>query len=236
MKHAPLTPAPRISLTDHVTQALAQAIGSGAFPPGTKLPPEHRLCQQYGVSRTVVREAISRLRSDALVEARQGAGVFVLDDRGARPFRIAGGQALGRREMIDITELRMAFDVQASVLAARRRTAADIRRIRATLAEMRRALDSGELGDAADLDFHRAVAAATHNALYVSFYSFLEPHVRKAIRVLRARSRAQDGVAEQVQREHERLAAAIVDRDPERAGAVARRLIENTLRRLAAAP
>jgi GntR family transcriptional repressor for pyruvate dehydrogenase complex len=236
MKHPPITLPPRTSLTDHVTLALAQAISAGAFAPGTKLPPEHRLCRQYGVSRTVVREAISRLRSDALVAARQGAGVFVLDDRGQRPFRIAGGEAPAQREMIEITELRMAFDVQASVLAARRRTAADIRRIRAALKEMRRALDAGELGDAADLDFHRAVAAATHNDLYVSFYRFLVPHVQKAIRVSRARSRAEDGVAEQVQQEHERLAAAIVDRDPDRAGSVAKRLIENTLRRLAAAP
>lgn len=231
--HALITPAPRVSLADHVASALALGIASGQIAPGTRLPPEQELGQRYGVSRTVVREAISRLRSDGMVEARQGVGVFVLDDAGRRPFRINGGEAISTQEMIAITELRMAFDVQASVLAARRRTPSDLRRLRAALKEMRRALDGGELGDEADLAFHRAVAAATHNALYVSFFAFLEPHVRKAIRVSRQRSREQAAVAEKVHREHEDLAAAIIARDPDRAGNVARRLIESTLRRLA---
>jgi GntR family transcriptional repressor for pyruvate dehydrogenase complex len=232
MQQTRITPAPRVSLTDHVAQSLARAIAAGEVPPGTKLPPEHALCLRYGVSRTVVREAISRLRSDGLVQARQGVGVFVLDDHGRRPFRITGGEELSSREIIRITELRMAFDVQASVLAASRRTAADVHKLRAALGEMRRALDSGELGDAADLAFHRAVAAATGNPLYVSFFAFLEPHVLKAIRVSRQRSRRQPGVAQRVHEEHERLAEAIVARNPERAGMIARRLIESTLRRL----
>jgi len=234
MKHTRITPAPRVSLTDHVARSLAHEISAGTIPAGAKLPAEHALCAQYGVSRTVVRESISRLRSDGLVEARQGVGVFVLADGGSRPFRISGGPALARREMIEITELRMAFDVQASVLAARRHTAADVRRLKAALKEMRRALDSGELGAEADLEFHRVVAAATHNRLYASFFAFLEPHVRKAIAVSRARSRMQAELAEQVHREHERLAAAIIARDADRAGAIARSLIENTLKRLAA--
>src|SRR5437870_2972257 len=66
------------SLADRVAERLAEEIRAGRWPVGSKLPTEVRLVEQLGVSRTVVREAISRLRNAGLVEPRQGSGVFVL--------------------------------------------------------------------------------------------------------------------------------------------------------------
>jgi GntR family transcriptional repressor for pyruvate dehydrogenase complex len=67
------------SLTEEVVTSLSECIRSGAFHPGSKLPTEIEIMQQEGVSRTVVREAISRLQAARLVETRHGIGTFVLE-------------------------------------------------------------------------------------------------------------------------------------------------------------
>ena len=67
-----------LNLTERVAQLLREKVDRGDFAVGTKLPAEGKMAQQLGVSRTVVREAVSRLKSDGLLESRQGSGVFVL--------------------------------------------------------------------------------------------------------------------------------------------------------------
>lgn len=224
----------RGNLTEQLAAKLAQDIRDGITPPGTRLPTENELCQQFNVSRTVVREAISRLKSDGLVISRQGAGVFVLKESTDRPFRIAG-QGASIEEIMQISELRMAFDVEAAVLAAKRRTPKQVEAMRVALDDMGHAVTTGsDIGAEADLAFHRAIADATGNPLYQSFFKFLEPFVRRAITEARSRSQQRAGLPERVQREHEDLFNAIVARDADAAAAAARRNIQGTMRRLSA--
>lgn len=77
------------NLVAKVSEQLRRSIQAGEITPGTKLPSEARLTESFGVSRTVIREAIAALRADRLVEARQGAGVFVLEPQPpeAVPFK-----------------------------------------------------------------------------------------------------------------------------------------------------
>src|SRR5580704_14105114 len=77
------------SLTDRITAALRQDIISGKYEPGRQLPAGKDLSATFGVSITVIREALSRLKSDGLIASHQGKGVFVEDDARARPFRLA---------------------------------------------------------------------------------------------------------------------------------------------------
>ena len=76
------------SLTDRVCEALTQLIRGNDFPPGSRLPSEMGMAGRFGVSRTVIREAVSRLKSEGLVETRQGSGVFVREENMQAPFRI----------------------------------------------------------------------------------------------------------------------------------------------------
>src|SRR6267142_3669921 len=113
------------SLTDRITATLRDDIVSGKYAPGGQLPPGKELGQHFGVSITVVREALSRLKADGLVASRQGKGVFVPNDTRLRPFRLELTSG-ARMPVAHIFELRMGVEVQAASLAAERRTAQDL--------------------------------------------------------------------------------------------------------------
>src|SRR5258708_729839 len=113
------------SLTDRITVTLREHIVGGKYAPGRQLPAGKDLSQAFGVSITVIREALSRLKADGLVASRQGKGVFVANDSKARPFRLIKSSGT-QRALLEIFELRMGVEVQAASLAAKRRTTRDL--------------------------------------------------------------------------------------------------------------
>ena len=121
------------TLADRVARLLAQQIRTGVYPVDARLPTESAMSEQYGVSRTVVREAVSRLRSDGLVETRQGSGTVVCDPRVSDAFRLTpspdGNPAQG---VLQILELRRGIEAEMAALAAERRSAAEMKRIQAS--------------------------------------------------------------------------------------------------------
>ncbi|KAB2875677.1 MAG: FadR family transcriptional regulator, partial [Bauldia sp.] len=117
--------APR-NLTSELASRLSEEIVAGKLAPGTRLPTEHELMRSFGVSRTVVREAIAALRSEGLVETRQGSGAFVAADSRRRPFRIDPEGLESVEQVLDVLELRICIEVEAAGLAAERRSTADI--------------------------------------------------------------------------------------------------------------
>src|SRR5579875_596620 len=100
---------PRITtspaLTDRVAHALLEKIDSGAFPPGSRLPSELTLAEEFGVSRTVLREAISRLKYEGVVEGRQGSGVFVTEQARVKPLRIPVTSVESLESVLQILEI-----------------------------------------------------------------------------------------------------------------------------------
>lgn len=159
-------PARKPKLTAQVIDNLRNRIESGDLVPGAKLPTESMLVQQFGVSRTVVREAIAALAADGYVEPRQGAGVFVL----ARPMvtRIALSVDASDRlsTALNVLELRMAIEIEAAALAAVRKSAAQEAAMRDAFAKFERLMEEGRPTAPADFEFHVAIAAATNNPLY----------------------------------------------------------------------
>lgn len=157
---------------DVVLEQLRRAIGLGRFAPGDKLPPERSLAQQLGVSRTTLRSALRVLAREGVVEVLRGAyGGIVVRSRGE-----GGGEARRTHEDIENTfAFRLANERAAARLAAVRRTAADIRRLRAILEVMddltrtaaaRTNPDNVPLFIAADAEFHLAVARAARHPLF----------------------------------------------------------------------
>ncbi|HZX87191.1 MAG TPA: GntR family transcriptional regulator, partial [Reyranella sp.] len=125
--------APSVRLSERVAEALAAEIRSGRLQPGNKLPTEPELVAQFAVSRTVVREAVSRLKSIGLVESRQGSGVYVLE-AAIPPLSFDANEAVSREAVIQMVEVRRALEAEVAGLAAQRRSPEDLQRIRQAVA------------------------------------------------------------------------------------------------------
>ncbi len=167
------TSRPAGNLVVKVSHELRQAIQSGSFLPGTKLPSEAKLTQNFGVSRTVIREAIAALRADGLVEARQGAGVFVLEEPKAEvlPFQNLDYERIS--SVIEMLELRTGVEIEAAGLAALRRSPSQEETIIQCHREVLHCLEAGKPTTDADFALHLAIADATNNPRFREFLSLI---------------------------------------------------------------
>ncbi len=227
---APLTP-PR-NLTGELVARLSEEITSGRFGPNEQLPTEQQMIASFGVSRTVVREAIAALKAEGLVESRQGAGVFVASNP-QRPFRIdpLGIRCVG--DVLQLMELRITVEVAAAGLAAERRSAAQLRAIRQSLKAFERAVRADDDAVDADFGFHCAIGAATNNRFYVSFLGYLGSFIipRRSIDFEVGSDADSHGYLEGVLAEHRAVADAIKARDVEGARRAMRTHLERGQRR-----
>ena len=163
----------RPKLSEHVVQTLRSQIFNGDFSEGEKLPTETRMTEIFGVSRTVIREAVAALAADGLVEPRHGAGVFVLGNPTTRIGAI--GVDAGNRisQAVNVLEVRMGIEIESAGLAAQRRSPSQEARIQEAFFEFERLLRQGEPTGKADFQFHREIAAATNNPFYVEILDAL---------------------------------------------------------------
>ena len=155
-------------LSDVVSERLLEAIRAAELPPGARLPSERELGERFGVSRTVIREAVRHLAARGVLEVRAGSGASVaLVDSSNVSEALA--LFLGRKGLPDpgkIHEVRQAIEMQTVRLAAERGTDAHLAQIRATHERLVAASDP-EAASEADVAFHRAIAEATENELFV---------------------------------------------------------------------
>ncbi|MBS0248394.1 MAG: FadR family transcriptional regulator [Proteobacteria bacterium] len=225
--------APTSNLTERVAASMRDDIMQGRFKLGQLLPSEGAMATSFGVSRTVMREAISRLKAEGLVSTRQGLGVFVAAARPPQVFRIDPSTYGDVEEVLRIVELRMGFEAEAAALAAVRRTTADLKNLRQAIEAMAAAIDLSDLegGVAADVEFHGAICEATHSRYYPALFSSLGEFLRENIALSRDNSSRHHRAA-QSQSEHRAIFKAIQARDPEEARSAVRSHLENTALRL----
>jgi GntR family transcriptional repressor for pyruvate dehydrogenase complex len=211
-----------------VMARLAADIRSGRLGPGARLPTEQALTLAMGVSRTVVREAVSALRADGLLVTRRGSGAYVADPA-AGPFRIGAARAAALGDILDVMELRLAVEVEAAAFAAERASRRQIAAIRAAWRAIDRALRAGEGAVAEDFAFHRAIAEATGNRQFPRFLAFLGSHVipRQSVRLSLDTPAERRAYLERIQHEHASIVSGISGRDP----AEARRAMRDHLTR-----
>ncbi|TFW27575.1 FadR/GntR family transcriptional regulator [Massilia horti] len=221
------------SLAQAVVDEVSHGIAEGRLKPGDKLPTESAIMGLHGVSRTVVREAISRLQAAGLVETRHGIGTFVLE-------RPQPGLALGTdsivtvRDVLAILELRISMETEAAWLAASRRTDEQVTQMQAALAEMKASMSSGSIAVEADRRFHLLIAQATGNRYFVEIMGQLGRAIIPRARV-NTPGMAQDQPLDYLQRihhEHEDIYNAIARRDQEAARAAMRTHLSNSRERL----
>ena len=219
----------RSSLADRVVGLLRRSITGGCLTPGTRLPTGQQMAKQYGVSLMVIREAISSLRADGLIESRQGAGVFVAEPGSNQPFRIQPLLSPGPEAVRKIFELRMSVEVSAAGLAATRAKRSQIANLRRVHQRMSAEAASGSACIEEAMAFHRAIAEATNNELFVEFIIFLGYAIRESIRL----TRSNDGQRKmpEVLAEHAAILDAICAGDAAKAQAAAMAHMINSVNR-----
>ncbi|MDK3020917.1 FadR/GntR family transcriptional regulator [Pseudodonghicola flavimaris] len=220
-------------LPDEIAQDLGAKISSGALPVGSRLPSERDLCTQYSVSRAVVREALSQLKSDGLVAARAGSGVYVTERDSTNAFRFQTFAVSDLKRLEEAMELLVSIEVAATRLAALRRTPEDLKKIKRALIGMEYAIASERLGDEEDYQFHQAIVEATHNQHFISLCQHLEASARNIIRQARSNTKANHAdLLDAVQEEHKAIYKALEDGDEERAAEAAARHLKNAAKRI----
>ncbi len=224
---------PRLKLSARIVERLREDLMAGVVPPGGKLPTESQLTAQFGVSRTVVREAIAALAADGLVETRQGSGVFATRHLSSALADMAAEMGSRVSAALNVLEVRLAIEVESAALAAQRHSPSQEASIQEAFFEFERLLRNDEPTGPADLAFHRAIAAATGNPSYVDALDALG---RRAIPCDVSSPFSTEFVQEReyqagLQREHLAILTAISARSPEQARESMRMHLSNSQRR-----
>lgn len=226
----------RKPLSAMVAENLAGKIRSGALQPGAQLPTEAELCAQYDVSRTVVREAVARLRSEGLVIPHQGRGMFVSETPARRNFSIPDEALKTLPETIALLELRLSVEVEAAGLCAERRTQAEAERIRALMEQVdARHADPATVQIHYDYDLHLAIAKATRNEFIHGFLTYLRPMIVPRYRLgYVVAPDLSDRYYRGIHKEHRAIVDAIDRQDGAAARRAMRKHLHNSLERVRA--
>ncbi|KAF7599600.1 MAG: GntR family transcriptional regulator [Candidatus Dactylopiibacterium carminicum] len=224
----------RETLTDQLTRTLTERIAAGRYMVGAKLPSEQEMIGEFGVSRTVVREAIAKLRARGTVATMQGVGAFVVQQEITKGFEIDSGSLSAVQEMVSVLELRIALESEAAVLAAQRRTPAQLAAMKAVLQEMNEAIARGEDAVQADMRFHQQIAEAAGNPHFLKLFNYVGELLipRARLQAVRLDNTPMPDYLARVQREHEQICYAIERQDPEAARAALRMHLSESKARL----
>ncbi|MGB0664910.1 MAG: FadR/GntR family transcriptional regulator [Pontibacterium sp.] len=208
------------SLASNVADQLETMIAQSQIDVGQKLPTENKLCEMFNVSRTVVREAITQLKSLGLVETRRGVGTTVLR---SQPAESSNGYQINPsavEDILHILEFRMSVEVNATKAAAQRRSEADVDALESALVAFDNALKVDGMAREADLEFHMAIANATKNPFFQQFFEQFNKNVIPRAQIIDSNSdqTANEDYLRVVQQEHLAIFDAIKAQDPDAAG------------------
>ncbi len=226
----PITKA--ASLADRLVQQFERKIENGELPPGSRFPTEKDVTEEFGVSRTVVREAFARLTARGLLISRRGSGAYVADGARYRAFQVTPQEINAIEDVLKLLEMRIGFETEMAQLAAVRRSDDDLTAMRTALDAMATSTDV-DASIAADAAFHNAIAHATGNVYYTRFTDFL------GIRFIPSRRlylQADDPVvhatyAATINRDHLAIYKAIASGDAAKAGRAARKHMQKSFER-----
>lgn len=198
-------------LYEQIVQQIQESIHKGALKEGDRLPAERELAQQFGVSRTAVREAVKALIEKGLVEAHPGRGTFVIG-RTSNPLQ----QTLDRVIRVSqpegtatLAEVRAILEPEIAALAADRATEDDFVAMREAISVMDESRQDPDAFIEADLDFHLALAEAAANPLILSLIDSIVGLLREQ----RMRIFYVGGGPERGQYHHKRILEAVEHRD-----------------------
>lgn len=205
-------------LSSRISRLILSEIQSGQLLPGDRLPAETVLAQKYGVSRTILREAIASLKNDDILESKQGRGIIVKNPNQRQAFRFSDVfETISVDEVNYFYEMRALLESEAAGLAAVRHTKEDMLSIKKGLEEMVEAVRSSSSGDEAHFKYNGAIAKASHNPVLIEFLSFLQNKLHSLAKDLRLKTMMSPERAETVLSEHRRIVDSIFSGDSQKA-------------------
>lgn len=222
------------NLSTTVVDALRQQITDGVLQPGHKLPAESALEQEFEVSRTVIREALSRLQAAGLVEKYRGKGTYVLTRPTSHSFAAPSQENQSHQDRIDLLDFRIGIEVATAALAARRRSTTQLTAVKRALDAFGESREKPSSAVTADFAFHRSIAIAANNRYYLDLLESLGTTMiaMPQTRLMQPDPAAQDNHYSRVQDEHQAIYDAIRLQDPQASSAAMRTHLTNTRIRL----
>lgn len=221
-----IIPIPRSTLTEAAFENLISHVVRGDWKAGDRIPPERELCQQLGIARTSLREALKAMELIGMLDSRVGDGTFVCERTQflSRPllWAFAGADHL---ELRDIMDARTLLEVDLAGLAAERGSAAEIEEIEQNVRQTRECIAEGRSILDEDMRFHLAIATAGHNQLLQNAVQLLRNMMLQWIHF----KLLIPNVPSKVLKRHEAIYYAIRMRDVERARAAMRTHLEETI-------
>ncbi|MBT6545678.1 MAG: FadR family transcriptional regulator [Rhodobacteraceae bacterium] len=211
-------------LAARVADHLSRQIRLGQIVPQSRLPTENDLANELGVSRNVVREALSQLRADGLVYVRQGAGAFALAPEDSKVIRLDPLRLEQAADLGELFELRAILETEAAGLAATRISPDGLSVLSEALARMQGQERTRDDSVAADLEFHHEISRATGNAYILMFTAYIAGQIRDTIYLAR-RVQSIEAVVDETVAEHRAILAALKNGDEAQARDAMRRHI-----------
>ena len=211
----PYLPIQTERLYEQIVEQIEARIVSGEIIVGSQLSPERELAEQFGVSRTAVREAVKILREKGLIEIRPGRGTFVTNGttgamRQSLDLLMKFGSTDGSANLVEVREI---LEPEIAAIAATRMTDEFISAMREAVEIMETAFDNVEIYVEADLDFHLALAEATQNPIIPA----LMDTIIDLLREQRKRTGLVKGGLQRGQIYHKKILEAVIRKDPQAA-------------------
>ena len=215
--YTPIRPA---RLYEQIVDQIEDRIVKGDLEPGDRLAPERELAEQFGVSRTAIREAVKALAQKGLVEVLPGRGTFITNGttqavRHSLDLMMKIGSVEGQRSLVEVREI---LEPEIAALAAKRATDEQIAAMEEAVTVMEGTLSEIDEFIEADMDFHLALAEGAQNALILTLVDTLV----ELLRSLRERIASVEGGIERAQEHHRCILAAVMRRDADAARAAMR--------------
>ena len=222
------------SLGERVSLKLVELIESREFQEGERLPAESHLAERFGVSRPIIREALSRLRSQGLVVSRRGSGSYVQrSGASAAPAETPFGPLTSMAQVRKCFEFRAAIEGDAAYHAAQNGNAGTLAAVRAALDKLEAAMLGRLVGISSDYEFHVAIARASGNSFFAVVMLQLQTPIEFTMNLARSLSltRTTEHMMT-IQGEHVGIFRAIEAGDGESARRLMRAHLENTCWRI----
>ncbi len=223
-----MKPVRKTKVVDEVLDQMKAQILAGNWSPGTKIPGEMELTRIFGVSRVSIREAIHRLAGMGILSIRHGDGTYIAEIlpkdyfNALLPALLIEAVSLG-----ELLEFRQMIEVESARHAATRATEEDIGRLRGILEAMKRNEGDYPRFAVEDLNYHTALALATHNSVIVKVNAIMHDMLKKAMEEIVVLTGFQGGIYY-----HACILDAVVQRDPEKAMELMREHIRTTIDRV----
>jgi DNA-binding FadR family transcriptional regulator len=210
----------RMSLPKQISIEIEKAIKNGTFKIGEKIPSEPDLVKTFAVSRNTIREAIQSLIQAGVLESRQGDGTYVLT---ASRFEANILNRLNNSKISEVHEVRFTLEREIVKLAAQRRTESDLTEIRKKLEIKNLTKDSIKENSEADLEFHLAIAKASHNSIFYDLYKSISAYIRTSIEERLELTHMEEELISQL---HINLFEAISSQDSKKAEKIMNKILE----------